>query len=76
MKINDIDFYAGNDDPEPNLQYAIHKYVGDCTNYFELTDAHLMTPWCKVIVSGIEDMKSVNFDDFISQGKTLKNLKQ
>lgn len=56
--------YAGDEDPKPILDNAICHYV-DGSNYYEFIDAQLNNPWCRFVISNINDMKQYNFNDFM-----------
>lgn len=54
--------YSGEADPSKVLDYAVHKYVGN-NGFHELIDANLDNPWMRVILSNINDMNQVPFDE-------------
>jgi hypothetical protein len=54
--------YQGNGDPKKILDHAVRIYVQN-DGYHELIDANLDNPWMRVIISDINNMKQVDFDE-------------
>lgn len=54
--------YTGSGDVRSKLNDAVRKYV--CGNeHYELIDSSLTTPWVRVVLSNINDMKQETFID-------------
>jgi hypothetical protein len=53
--------YVGEEDPVGPLDEAVRNYVGH-HGYMEFIDINMDNPWTRVIVSGVKDMKQVDFD--------------
>ena len=53
--------YRGEGDPAKYLNEAVHQYVKN-EGYNEFKDANLDNPWVRVIIKGINEIKSVEFD--------------
>lgn len=80
IKINEADFplkdggfgriaifmYAGDEDPKPILESAIEKYTeGSNRSFVVLVDAHMDCPWVRAIVSDIDEMEQMPFDEYM-----------
>lgn len=58
--------YSGDKDPRAMLDWAVGKYVeGSNVPYIELIDAQLNCPWVRVIISNVDDMEQMNFNDYM-----------
>lgn len=53
--------YQGSGDPVMNLNAAVRRYVRN-ENYQEFIDANMDNPWVRVIIKGVNDMSSTEFD--------------
>jgi len=65
--------YCGDGDPRPNLDWAVSQYVGD-EDYFEAIDSGLDNPWTRVVISNINDMEQMPFNDYIERRTRQKKL--
>ena len=67
--------YAGDMDPRSVLDWAVKKYTeGSNGKYYELIDAELNCPWVRVILSNINDMKQITWQQAIREIKLNKIL--
>lgn len=53
--------YIGEGDPVGTLDQAVRAYVGH-HSFMEFIDINMDNPWTRMVVSGINDMKQVDFD--------------
>ncbi len=58
--------YSGELDPTKVLNWAVSRYVGN-NSYNELIDASLDNPWMRIVLSDMNEVKSVPFDPTIHQ---------
>ena len=74
-----IFFYTGQNDPVESLNGVIRKYTEGCNRneYGEFVEIGLNNPWCRVIVSNMDNMEFDNFNEFmkpIIKARKIKKL--
>jgi len=55
------------------LHEDIHQYVGE-NLICMFTDIKCNNPWVRVIISGINDLTYVNFDEYLKNGRDFESL--
>lgn len=91
LRINEADFplkdggfgriaifmYAGDEDPEPILKDAIKKYTEDADiPFITLMDAQMNCPWVRAIVSNIDEMEQMSFDEYMKIENRERKIKE
>lgn len=69
-------FYTGTGDPRAWLKLAITEYFGS-VNHWVYMDENLDNPWCRVVITGINDMNQYTLDELYNKklrNKKLKNI--
>lgn len=74
----DVFIYTGKKDPEPILDWAIANYTKDCNIPFRaLVDYERSCPWYRVIITNIDEMEQISFNEWqiiSNRDKKLNNL--
>lgn len=68
-----IFLYSGSSDPKPILDWAVNQYAEE-DEYIELMDAHMNNPWMRVVITDVNKMNQVKFDDFLRARERDKKL--
>ena len=55
--------YSGDEDPRPILDWAVENYTKGVENYYEFIDAHLDCPWLRMVMSNINDMEQLTWEE-------------
>lgn len=91
LRINEADFplkdggfgriaifmYAGDEDPKPILDDAIAKYTeGADIPFITLMDAQMNCPWVRAIVSNINEMDQMSFDEYMKIENRERKIKE
>ena len=66
--------YGGDEDPKPILNDAIRKYTEGTDNYNIFMDSQMTCPWVRVVISGINEMEQMDYNDFIVAFKRDQKL--
>jgi hypothetical protein len=67
--------YVGDRDPREVLDWAVEKYTeGSDGKYHELIDSELNCPWVRVILSNINDMEKITWQEAMRESKINKIL--
>jgi hypothetical protein len=71
--------YSGTGDPQRELDCAISKYTDFRNNeevrYIELIDSQLNNPWMRIIITGVNNMYQVDFDENLHHATDFSNVR-
>jgi hypothetical protein len=71
--------YSGSGDPQIELDYAISKYTETKDDkevkYIQLMDSHLNMPWMRTVITGVNEMYQVEFDENSHHATDFSNIR-